>query len=71
MNGFSVLMLIFGIAVLLCGLYMFKGHEIKSITWRAQYKNLSKEQWKKIGKWTMITAAVPFILAVIGLIFIK
>lgn len=67
MNGFSILMFIFGIAVLLVGLYMFTGHKIGMIAWRVPFKNVNKEGWINIGKWTMITSSIPFILAIIGL----
>ncbi len=67
MSGFSILMLIFATAVLLVGLYMFKGHKLEIMTYRVAFKNLNKEEWKKIGKWTMITSIFIYILAIIGL----
>jgi uncharacterized membrane protein YfcA len=67
MNGFSTLMLIFGICLLLVGLYMFTGHELKAISWKAAFKNVNKQGWVNIGKWTMISSSVPFVLAIIGL----
>ncbi len=42
MNGFSILMFIFTISVFLVGLYMFTGHKIDMLSWKAQYKNLKK-----------------------------
>ncbi len=69
MSGFSILMLIFGICVLLVGLYMFTGHKIDMLSWRAGFKNLNKEEWKNIGKWTMVTSIFIFILAILGAIF--
>ena len=69
MNGFSILMLIFGIMVLLTGLYMYKGHKINALSWRAPYQNLSIDKWINIGKWTMITSIIPFILSIVGLFF--
>ena len=67
MNGFSILMFIFFICVLLMGLYIYTGHDVKTLFWRAPYKNLTKKHWKNIGKWTMISSVIPFILAIIGL----
>ena len=67
MNGFSIFMFIFGVAILLVGLYMFNGHKIEILTGRVAFKNLSKDEWKNIGKWTMITSVIPFILVIIGL----
>ena len=69
MNGFSILMFIFAISVFLVGLYMFTGYKIDMLSWKAQYKNLKKSDWKKIGKYTMIVSIFIFILAIIGLIF--
>ena len=60
-------MFIFGVAILLVGLYMFNGHKIEILTGRVAFKNLSKDEWKNIGKWTMITSVIPFILVIIGL----
>ena len=67
MSGFGILFLIFGTCVLLVGLYMYTGHPLKVIEWRAAFKNMTKEKWINVGKWTMITSVIPFILAIIGL----
>ena len=67
MNGFSILMFIFGVSVLLVGFYMYKGHKLSILEIRAAFKNLSKDEWKNIGKWTMISSIVIFIIAIIGL----
>lgn len=48
---------------------MFKGHQLEMLTWKAPYKNLNMDQWKNIGRWTMITSILIFALAVVGLIF--
>ncbi len=71
MNGFSVLMMIFAVCIFLVGLYMFagSGHELKIISWKAAYKGLTKSGWKNVGKWTMISSIIPFILAILGIIF--
>lgn len=69
MNSFSILMFIFGIAVLLTGLYMFTGHKLKMIAWKAAFKSLTIEGWKKVGKYTMIASIFIFILGIIGWIF--
>ncbi len=71
MSGFSILMFIFAFAILLTGLYMYKGHKIGILECRATFKNLKKEEWINVGKWTMITSIIPFILAVIGIFIIK
>ena len=69
MYGFSILMLIFGICVLLVGLYMYSGHKLEIMTIRPAFKNLTKEEWKNIGKWTMITSILMFIASLLGYIF--
>lgn len=69
MSGFSILMLIFGICILLTGLYMFLGNELKIISWKIAFKNLDKKGWKNIGKWTMISSSIPFIISILGIIY--
>ena len=67
MNGFSILMLIFGILIILAGFY--KGHNNEILLWKGYKKNRSKEELKVIGKWTMISGIIPIILSIIGIIF--
>ena len=62
-------MFIFGLIVLLVGLYMFKGHKLGIMTLRPAFKNLKKEDWIKIGKYTMIVSVFIFVLAIVGFIF--
>ncbi len=67
MSGFSILFIIFATCVLLTGLYMFTGHKLGIMTYRAAFKNLSKEEWKNIGKWTMISSILIYVIAILGL----
>ena len=67
MSGFSIIFFIFGTCTLLVGLYMFTGHKLDIMTYRAAFKNLNKSEWKNIGKWTMIASIIIYIIAVIGL----
>ena len=69
MNGFSVIMFTFGLCVLIVGFYMFTGHEISLLTGRVAFQNLKKGEWKNIGKWTMISSVIIFIIAIVGWIF--
>ena len=69
MNGFSIIMTIFGLLVLLVGLYMYTGHKLNIMSLRVEFKDLTKDEWKNIGKWTMIVSIIIFIIAFIGLIF--
>lgn len=66
-NGLSILMFIFGTCVLLVGLYMYKGHKLSIMEWRAAFRNLTKEEWINIGKWTMISSSVIFLIGIIGM----
>ena len=69
MSGFGILMAIFASCVLVVGLYMFTGHKFGIITARPAFKNLSKAEWKNIGKWTMVASFVIFVLAIAGFVF--
>ena len=62
-------MFIFASLVLLIGLYMYSGHKLEIFTIRPAFKNLSKDEWKNIGKWTMISSILIYIIAIIALIF--
>ena len=68
MKEFGILMIIFASLVLLSGIYMFTGHKIEILTERVAYKNLSKDEWKNIGKYTMITSIFLFIVALLLLV---
>ncbi len=67
MNGFSILFFIFGGVVFLTGLYAYTGHKLGIMTGRAAFQNLSKDEWKNIGKWTIISSTIIFTIAIIGL----
>ena len=69
MSGFGILMLLFGMCILLVGLYMYGGNELKIISWKAAFKGLNKSGWKNVGKWTMIVSILPFALALLGIVF--
>jgi hypothetical protein len=67
MSGFAIIMFIFALCVFLSGLFMFTGHKIGLLEGRVAFKNLTKEEWKNIGKWTMISSMFIYLLAIIGL----
>ena len=67
LNGLAILMFIFGICVLLIGLYMYKGHKLGIMEWRVAFRNLSKQEWSNIGKWTMISSILIFIIGIIAM----
>ena len=69
MNGFSILMFIFASSVLLIGLHMFTGHKIGILTERPEFKNLKKDEWKNIGKWTIVSSLFIYMIAILCFIF--
>ena len=46
MSGFGIFFIIFGICVLLTGIYAFTGHELGILTARPAFKNLKKKNGK-------------------------
>ena len=70
MNGFSIFMIIFGVLILLAGLYLYTGHKNEVLLWKVHdIKNFPMKEVKRVGKWTMISSIIPFILAILGIIF--
>ena len=70
MNGFSILMFIFGFLIILCGLYLLRGRNgdfTQLLLWRSHKKHYPKEELRNIGKWTIIAGLIPIILGIIGL----
>ena len=63
----GIFLLIFAGCVFLTGLYAYTGHKIDMLTWRAAFKNLTINEWKNIGKWTMISSSF---IAIIGIVLI-
>ena len=43
MSSFVILFFIFATCVLLAGLYMYTGHKIEILAWKAAFKNLKKD----------------------------
>ena len=69
MVPFSIIMIIFGLLIFLAGLYTYKGHNSELLLWKGYNKNATKEELKNVGMWIMISSLVPFILAILGIIF--
>ena len=69
MNGFSILFLIFATLVLVVGIYMYTGHKVELLTGRAAFQNLKKDEWKNIGKWTIVVSLFIYLIAILGIIF--
>ena len=72
MNGLAVFMIIFGLLIFLCGVYLYQGKNgdfTQLLLWKTHKKSYSKEELRKVGKWTMITSLIPFLIAIISIIF--
>lgn len=69
MSGFSILMIIFGFLIFLAGLYLYTGHKSELLLWKVpDIKKFTKEETINVGKWTMISSIIPFLLALLGLV---
>lgn len=70
MNGFSILMFIFGLGIFLAGLYIYTGHRSEVLLWKGPNpKKMSLKELKKVGMITMIASLLPIVLGIIGLLF--
>ena len=69
MSGFGILMIIFAISLLLTGLYMYTGHKLGIFEYKPAFKNLTMDEWKKIGKYTIIVSIFVFIFGIVGIVF--
>ncbi|MBQ8131373.1 MAG: hypothetical protein IJ193_02660 [Bacilli bacterium] len=69
MSPLSIFMLIFAGMILGTGFYIYMGGDMSAISWKAQFKNCTKDDWKNIGKWTMIVGVIPVIIAILAGIF--
>ena len=67
MNGLSILMIIFGALIFLAGVYIYTGHKNPVLLWKVyNLDTISKEELQNIGKWTMISSIIPFLIALLG-----
>ena len=69
MVSFSIFMIIFGILIFIAGLYIYKGHNSELLLWKGYNKNATREELKNTGMWVMISSLVPFVLAILGIVF--
>lgn len=69
MSGFGNLMIIFATILLITGLYMYTGHKMGMFELRTAFKNLTIDEWKKIGKYTMIVSIFVYIIGIVGIVF--
>ena len=66
MSGYSILMFIFGILIIIFGIYVYTGHD--DLLGRGYYKKESKQYLKYLGKTIMLIGLSPIISAIISLI---
>ena len=70
MGGFSILMFVFGILIFLAGLYLYTGHKSELLLWKVHdIKKFSMKETINVGKWTMISSLIPFLLGILGILF--
>ena len=59
MKNFAILMLIFGVLIILFGLYIYTGHD--ALLARGYYKKKSKKYLRYLGKSVIVTSLAPII----------
>ena len=64
----GLFMLIFALCVFLFGLYIYTGHDVSKLFWRASLRNLKKCEWINIGKWVMISSSFIGIIGILLMI---
>ena len=72
MNGLAIFMIIFGILIFLCGLYLYQGKNgdfTQLLLWKTHKDKYTKEELQSAGKWTMIVSLIPIIIAILSIIF--
>ena len=65
MGGLGILMLIFGIGIILAGLYIYTGHNSDLLLWRAHLKNPSKKYLRYLGKVIMASGLSTILTAIV------
>ena len=68
MSGFGILMIIFASILLLTGLYMFTGHKLGIFEYRPAFKGLTINEWKKVGKYTIIVSLFIYLIGILGIV---
>lgn len=68
LNGFSILMFIFGSLVFLAGLYIYKGHNSELLMWKGFNPNATKKDLKTTGGWIMIVSGIIFTIGILGIV---
>jgi hypothetical protein len=69
MSNVGIFMGIFGLCVFLMGLYMATGHKLGMMEGRAAFQNLSIDEWKRIGKYTIFSSSFILLISILAFIF--
>ena len=69
MEGFGIILLIFGILLLMAGLYIKAGHNNKLLLWKGYNKKNTKEELNKTGLVIIILSFPSLITGICALFF--
>ena len=69
MLGYGVLMLIFGVLLMLAGIYIYSGHNSEVLLWKGYNKHTTKKELKNIGKYVITVSISLMISGISGLFF--
>ena len=69
MQGYGILMIIFGSVLSLSGLYIYTGHNSELLLWKGYNKNTTKKQLKQIGKYIIAVSISLIISGICGLFY--
>ncbi len=72
MVGYAILMIIFGVIIILAGLYLIKnskGDFSNVLLWKSNVKRMSVDEIKYAGKVTMATGLAPILSGIVAFFF--
>ena len=61
MDEYAILMLVFGVLILLAGIYIYTGHNSHLLLWKGYNRHATKSYLRKVGSSTMIAALAPIL----------
>lgn len=69
MEGFGILMIIFGAILSICGIDIYRGHNRELLLWRGYNPNRTKRELRQIGRALLIISSCLIITGIISLFF--
>ena len=69
MVGYGILMIVFGVMVMLCGIYLSCGHKSELLLWKSNVKYMSTSDVKYAGKVTIATSLAPIISGILAFFY--